>query len=422
MVPLLFSTQSLKAQLTDAMSSYTPYSLFGIGEISKQGNAYNLSMGGIGIGMRDNRFINYLNPAAISERDTLAFMLDFNVNQKNSFLSSSSSKTAYNVFNMYNFVFTAPIYKKSAFVVGIVPYSNVGYKFEATETDPNIVANLGDIKYRKYGTGGISKLFIGGAATFARRISLGVEGSYYFGTIDRHSDILFNSSSANHSIETGWDYVISSFSAKFGLQYAQPIGKQSVLTIGGTYSLGNNLKGSLGRYAFAKGSSTVDTVVFENNDNYKLKIASEMGVGVSFKVREKWSLGFDYVRQNWKNSTFATYPGLFAFNPTLSESFRVGFEVIPNRYDIRYYLKRVTYRGGAYFDKSYISLNGHQVNSMGITFGASFPIYRWYNAFNIAVDLGQRGSRQNEMVMERYVNLMIGVNLHDIWFQKYRYE
>lgn len=94
MVPLLFSTQSLKAQLTDAMSSYTPYSLFGLGDISKQGNAYNLSMGGIGIGMRDNRFINYLNPAAISERDTLAFMLDFNVNQKNSYLSSSSSKTA----------------------------------------------------------------------------------------------------------------------------------------------------------------------------------------------------------------------------------------------------------------------------------------------------------------------------------------
>ena len=38
--------------------AYSPYSIFGIGDISKEGTAYNKSMGGVGIANRNNRFIN----------------------------------------------------------------------------------------------------------------------------------------------------------------------------------------------------------------------------------------------------------------------------------------------------------------------------------------------------------------------------
>ena len=70
---------NVSAQNTDALGTYTPYSMFGIGEISTQGTAYNIGMGGIGIGMRDNKYINYANPAAITARDTLSFMMDFGI-------------------------------------------------------------------------------------------------------------------------------------------------------------------------------------------------------------------------------------------------------------------------------------------------------------------------------------------------------
>ena len=45
--------------------AYSPYSVYGIGDISKEGTAYNKSMGGTGIATRNRRFINYLNPAAV---------------------------------------------------------------------------------------------------------------------------------------------------------------------------------------------------------------------------------------------------------------------------------------------------------------------------------------------------------------------
>ena len=139
---MLCSVYSLKGQWIDALGSYSPYSMFGVGKIAYEGSAYNNAMGGIGIGMRDNGVINLTNPASITARDTLSFMFDFGVNQKNSYFNDGMNKAAYNVFNMQNVAFTFPIYKTSAIVVGISPFSDVGYKFQSTETDNDIVADM----------------------------------------------------------------------------------------------------------------------------------------------------------------------------------------------------------------------------------------------------------------------------------------
>ena len=48
--------------------SYTPYSIFGIGDISQQGSAYNRSMAGVGIASRNVRYLNSINPAAVLGR------------------------------------------------------------------------------------------------------------------------------------------------------------------------------------------------------------------------------------------------------------------------------------------------------------------------------------------------------------------
>ena len=65
------------AQTTDALGTYTPYSIFGVGDVSRPGTAYNKSMGGLGVGVKDARYINYINPASIVERDSMSFMADF---------------------------------------------------------------------------------------------------------------------------------------------------------------------------------------------------------------------------------------------------------------------------------------------------------------------------------------------------------
>ena len=103
---VLFSSV-LNAQ-DGAFTSYSPYSVFGVGNMSRQGNAYSLSMGGVGIASRSNRFINIVNPAAVTARDTLSFMLDFGLSVDNRVYRQGDVKSAKNLFNISNFTFSVP--------------------------------------------------------------------------------------------------------------------------------------------------------------------------------------------------------------------------------------------------------------------------------------------------------------------------
>lgn len=410
------------SQTTDALNTFTPYSIFGVGNLSRPGTALNKGMGGIGIGLRDNRSINYLNPASISFRDTLAFMLDFGMEQNNNYYASETSSSAYNTFNMHNFIMSFPVYRKSAIVVGVVPYSSVGYKFEKKETDPVIINQIGDVTYQKYGVGGINKLFLGGSAKIFKDLSLGAELIYYFGTIDRYSNVNFTNSGSLRNIKTGQDFVIGSISGKLGLQYSYTFDKDKSFTVGATYLFNSRLAGEHTNYAFAySATDDVDSVYYNVSNTTNLEIPAELGVGASFRIKDKWMIGADYTRQDWRNANVVPTPGV-NFAPSVGSSVKIGGEYTPNRYDIRYYMKRITYRAGLYYDKSFVSINGQQVNSFGITLGASLPVYRWYNAFGFSIDMGQRGVVRDGLVRERYVMLNLNVNLHDIWFQKYKYD
>lgn len=408
--------------------SYSPYSIFGIGDISKEGTAYNKSMGGVGIATRNRRFINYLNPAAVTARDTLSFMADFGLSQSNKLFAQGDIRSANNTFNIYNFVMSFPIWKSSAFMVGITPYSDVGYDFSSIETNPDIIGNTGNITYDSYGTGGLYQVFVGAGATFWNRFSAGAELLYYFGNIDKVTNMQYSDNSYR-SVNSGSELSIRGVTGKFGLQYEQKIAGDVSMIIGVTYRMGTDVKGYSTNFSYAAQSSSVDTLRYNVDTLAKsgIKFGDELGIGISFKGGEQWSAEFNYIRSDWSRSGFDSAPGFSAigdsrFSSTVSNSFRAGFEIVPNRNDIRYYMRRCAYRAGIYYDQSYFRLDGNAVNSMGLTLGITLPVFRWYNGVSLGVDIGQRASTRNNMIRERYAKFVIGFNIHDIWFQKPRYN
>jgi len=249
-----------------------------------------------------------------------------------------------------------------------------------------------------------------------------VEGNYYFGTIDRFSNILFTTNSEYRQINTGVDYVLSSFSGKAGLMYSVNFSKDLNATIGATYAFKSNLSGDYTRYATAvNATGTLDTAFFAVR-NASIDIPAEIGAGISLRKTDKWMIGADYVRQDWSATNFSPTPGI-DFSPATSHVFKAGFEYIPNRFDVRYYMKRVTYRGGAYYEKSYMSMDGKQVDNVGLTLGVNLPIYMGYNFLGVAVNVGQRGSLDRGQLRERYVMFVLNLSLNDkTWFRKVRYD
>lgn len=425
---LMTSVQSASAQDPVAGNGFSPYSLFGFGDLPRQGTSYNLSMGGIGIGDRNVRYINLLNPAGVTAREAKSFMMDFGLENRNvlyqgnaaTSLSETASgvlKSGNNTFNMHHIAVTLPIAQFGAFKLGMAPYSTVSYKFQADESSDALIAEAGDIRYTKEGTGGIYQAFAGVGVTLWKRLSLGADLDYYFGKIDRKSTAVFRSTASYRSLSSGWRYNVSCFSGKFGLQYEQPFSNAMSAVVGLTYSLPTRLRGGEERYAYGETSSVTDTIISRKVSLADYRMPAELGAGVSLRYGEKWMVGFDYTRADWTGIDFGGYPGI-DFTTGVARNFRGGFEITPNRYDVRrgHWLRRLTYRVGAYHELSHLYLNGSRIVANGVTAGVGIPVFRYYNSINLGVELGQRGTLQNNLVRERYFLFTLSFNLHDIWF------
>jgi hypothetical protein len=358
-------------------------------------------------------------------------MADFGLVQNNKMFAQGDLRSGNNTFNIYDFAMTFPIWRSSAFMVGITPYSDVGYDFSSIETNPEIIGNTGNISYDSFGTGSVYQAFVGAGATFWKNLSVGAQVIYYFGSIDKITNMNYSSSSYR-SLNSGSELSLKGVTGKFGLQYEHKLGGDVSMIVGATYKMGSGMKGYSTNFRYANQSSVTDTLKYSVDTLARsgLKFGDELGLGISFKGGEKWSAEFNYLRSDWRKTGIDSAPGFAAvgtskFTSTVSNSYRAGFEIVPNRNDIRHYFRRCTYRAGFYYDQAYYKLDGNNVNSMGLTFGMTLPIeneYRKYNGITLGVDIGQKASAKNGMIRERYAMFVIGFNIHDLWFIKQQYQ
>ena len=406
-----------------AYNGYSPYSVYGIGDLHAAGTAYNASMGGVGIATRNKRFINTMNPASITARDSLSFMADFGLSGKFSLFTQDDLKGTKTLFNINDFVISFPMWRRTAFMVGIQPFSDTGFSMAYTDkitSGDQSIGYTGNRAYGAYGDGGLNQFFAGASALLWNRLSIGAQYNLFFGTISKYSISQF--SDASYRGQTMGDTLqVRAHTAKFGLQYEQPIGTGK-LVVGATYRLKAKVSGHAVEYS---NISELDLGRHElDKDN--ITLGDELGVGLSYAQGDKWSMEFDYIRGDWTDSNFDAVRGfrnngVYSFTTSKSQSFRAGFELTPNRNDIRYYLRRCTYRVGAYMDQSYYKVDGNNITSAGITLGMTVPVYQGYNGITFAIDLGQRGFG-NAFVKENYLGFHVGFNIFDIWFRKPQYQ
>ncbi len=85
-------------------------------------------------------------------------------------------------------------------------------------------------------------------------------------------------------------------------------------------------------------------------------------------------------------------------------------------------MKRIAYRGGLKYEKSYLMIGNEQIKDFGISFGVGLPVYRSLSTINISAEIGQRGTTDFNLIKEQYAKLTLNVNLHDIWFVKRKFD
>lgn len=418
-VVLLSCAWAAKAQTDGTYSGFSPYSVFGVGQMHQPGTAWNRSMGGVGIAARSNRYVNILNPASITARDSLSFMADFGLSGRISLFTEGDKKALNTTFSIDDFVISFPLWKHTAMMLGVTPVSDVGYNISYTEMD----VDTGYRTFTSSGNGGIYQIFGAFAGTLWNRLSLGAEINYRFGNINKKASTSYDESSMR-DMASGDSLQVNNFTAKLGVQYEHPLTHSTSLTVGATYKFSTKLNGysihyeERGSYDRRRTSAALG--------EKSMKMGDELGIGISYRNADRFLVELDYTRTDWSRSRLDEVKGFsnvgdVTFSQSVGQAVRAGVAFTPNRNDIRYFMKRCTYRAGAYFDQSYYTVDGAHVNAVGITLGMTVPVFRGYNGITVGLDFGRRGLATSQ-VKETYFGFNLGFNVFDIWFQKRPYE
>ncbi len=399
--------------------STSPYSRFGIGDIINRSTGRGQAMGGLSCGLRSPTTLNLLNPASLSAIDTVSFVFEMAGFDRVTQLATTDLQKTVNNMGISYLAMGFPVAKWWKASMGVLPLSNVGYSMTATETNPV----MGNVQYNFQGSGGISQFFISSAISPIPYVSLGATFSYVFGPINHSRSLVIPADSLYFSTKSVQTAVVGDINFSYGAQVNIPIKKDYFLTFGGTFQGTSNLKAESRTTLISYGTGLTDTLLYEVNPDNSVILPMGWASGFTFGKKNKFTAGFDYRTQNWSESRFLGTRDSMAN----SRDFIVGLEYIPNAFSLTKYLQRVRYRAGVRYSESYLQLRGSQLTDIGITFGAGFPILDrtrqgLASTFNVIVEVGKRGTVDNNLIRETFGSLTLQLSMHDYWFGKRKYD
>ena len=400
----------------------SPYTRFGLGDLYQKSFATSRAMGGTSYVFFGNNSLNFKNPASFARPDSLTFNFDVGFNGGYRTYNTSDLSMENTDLQLSHLAFGFPIAKWWGSAFAILPYSTRSYNIVSEDNKFDIPKN-----YIYYGSGGINQVMWGNGFNPIKNLNLGVNVIYYFGKLYQENSLDFDDDTGSYvNVKEVHTINVSDFGFEFGMQYKLNLWKNNNLIIGGVYSIDNKLnsrRSSIVTNSLATGGSAViDTVYYSNQERGEVIIPMSFGVGLGYSYSDKFTLAVDYSYQNWSNALF------FGVSDSLTNSSRIsaGFEYIPAGYSgasIKY-AQKVRYRFGAYYDNTYLNLSemGGQISDFGISFGFGLPIKRSKSCFNIAVELGQRGTVDNNLIRERYAVLSLNFSFSDMWFVKRKFD
>ena len=399
----------------------SPYSLFGVGQLrDKSMNVRLKGMGGVSYAMFDGGMINTVNPASYAKIDSLSFLFDAGVYFKTSTFSTSvlsepSANASFDYLAMAFGVF--PWWKMS---LGVMPYSTKRYTMIVDGDNPALGSYATSFK----GLGGLNQAFWGNAFKIGKHVAVGANVYYVFGDSETETTLYFPDSLYMLATRRSVDLMIKSFMFDYGVLCDFNVGSDMNLSFGLTYSQSVKLKGNqlLFIRSIEEDQNTgseylIDTIVLSKCGTY---LTMPQGIGGGFVLRKdnRWSIGADFNWTQW--SKFAREDT----NDQLQDSWSVavGAEFFPRHTSVSNYFTKASYRLGGFYEQSYLNLDGNSLSKVGVSAGVSLPLPRSLSKVNLAFEVGQFGTQKDNLILERYVKLNVGVSVHERWFVKRKYK
>jgi hypothetical protein len=310
----------------------SPYSRYGIGDLSPSTNVINRGMGRISAGYTDFLSINFSNPASYAHFQSLKearsnklqsgrVIFDLGINYDRRTLRESDGPekfVAHNAFFSYMQV-GMPLSTKWGLTFGIRPVSRISYEIAVRERIQ--LTNTTDSVLTVYkGDGGAYLPNIGTAVKLGK-FSIGINAGYLFGKKEYstrrgfvNDTIEYNPS--NHESKATY----GNFFLQGGLQYKHTTKNKIILTLGATGNVGTTLNAHEDRIieTFTRTNAgldlRLDSVYTRSDVKGTIKYPGSFTIGFTIGSqpeykRSWWMFGADFTATAWADYRYYDQPG-----------------------------------------------------------------------------------------------------------------
>jgi hypothetical protein len=423
--------------------SNSPYSRYGFGDATPNGNITSRGMGGISAAYADISSVNFNNPASYSQFLAIQeqrskklssgrIVLDVGVHFGSRTLIAPNTP---NSFTSNDLIFSyvqvgIPLRKNWGMSFGIRPLSRVGYLINASDSLIDSYGKPLPIASQHRGTGG-SYLPSIGTGFAIKNFSAGFNFGYLFGNrettlLKQPLDDSFRYYPSSHSTFTSFGNIF--FDA--GLQYQINLNKSTHLRLGVAGNWKQTLSATQDRnvQTYTPGAAgeelKVDSVYEQKGFKGEIIYPSSYRAGVVFERNNSngsgWLFGLDYATGKWSEYRF------YGLKDSVQDSRTIHFGAQLRPRPFTNYFSNVVYRFGFFTGRDYIKVKD-DLPLFGASLGMALPVRTSRYApsqgtiFNIGLEYIKRGD-DNNLLKENIFRFSLGLNLSDFWFGKRKYE
>lgn len=417
---LLLAAMNLTAQ------DNSPYSRYGLGDLSTGQNVINRGMGGTSQAYGDPQSVNFVNPASYSNLILTTF--DIAVEGGVRTIGNKDESFRSGIGSLSYIQLGVPLSRKWGLNLGLRPLTKVSYNVLQNSEKTFFDTLKMPVAYQYEGNGGLYQVYAGTGVGIGN-FSIGVNIGYLFGNIENGTKAIYPQNQfvfpSRHSRRTSY----GNFFYNAGIQQKFDLGKDLELVLGATGSMEQTLKARREQMretlifdAASNEYTTQDTAFYEKGARGDIKYPAQYGGGIMLRKVDGWSIGADFTTSQWDQ--YRNYGEKDSLRNSWKMS--IGGQVVPNPTAVGGYWNKVTYRLGAYYGVDYLKLNGKDMNMFGFSIGAGFPVRRQaysnqFSVINTAFEIGHRGNNET-ILKETWYRLVLGFTLSDRWFIKRKYD
>ncbi len=429
---------TVRAQAT----SVSPYSRNALGEFNPGINARSAAMGGLRVAQFNTLFFNIDNAASLSRLEYTTF--DFGASQSIYSQQANSSDQAVQNFstNISHMKIAIPLYKKTSMAFGFAPYSFVGYSVSDSDVGEG---QKPQVNYSYAGIGGYNQAFFAIGSEIYKGLSLGVTGRYLFGDKEQINMVMPQLSGQRLYRREVINTRLQGLILDYGLGYTYKFSGGKELILGAKYRPSTPINSIYQRSTFsfvpanAAGTTgqALDTIENIRHTDALTTLPSEWAAGITLgkmgtvHPMHVWTAGLEVRRYNGSEYNYQ-----YAADPLVNSTYiGAGASLLPKYAFTKFerstnYFSRMEYRIGAFHETGFLQIQNNSITTSGMTFGFSLPLRMRglapgeakFNHLNFSVTAAQRGTLNNDLIRERFVQFNFGVTLNDKWFIKYKYR